>query len=401
MRIPFITLGLLLALSSYSFSQTTTHPVLSGNLVFNASFEEYRECPRKIDALGQLTIVDAWYQPTAGSADYYNVCGSRECGVPRNKLGIQDAHLGNGFCGIYCSKTDYREYLQTQLREPLRAGEMYRVSFYVSLSEYSSGAVATIGALFTADRVGDTVRSVLMDKSIRQIAPGISQTVASYYEPQVVNHYDRVLADTKAWMLVSGVFTARGGERFMTIGNFYPASQSNVVDLDSLTYLLPGAYYYIDDVSVVCLGCNEEKPQVVDTPVVENIAQPDDVLPNDADTLKVGSTFILHNIFFDYDKAILLQQSYNELHNLLTILNDHPTMKIEVAGHTDAHGSVEYNQRLSENRARAVVEYLVSHGIDPHRLSFKGYGKSRPIDTNTTDEGRSRNRRVEFLILSM
>ena len=76
-------------------------------------------------------------------------------------------------------------------------------------------------------------------------------------------------------------------------------------------------------------------------------------------------------------------------------------MKIEVAGHTDAHGSVEYNQRLSENRARAVVEYLVSHGIDPHRLTFKGYGKSRPIDTNTTDEGRSRNRRVEFLILSM
>ena len=396
MRIPFIPLSLLLVLASSVSSQTNTPAVLSGNMVFNPSFEDYRECPRKIDALGQLTIVDAWYQPTAGSADYYNVCGSRECGVPRNKLGIQDAHSGNGFCGIYCSKTDYREYLQTQLREPLRAGEMYRVSFYVSLSEYSAGAVATIGALFTADRVGDTVRSVLMDKSIRQIAPGISQTVASYFEPQVVNDYDRVLANTQAWMLVSGVFTARGGERFLTIGNFYPASQSNVVDLDSLTYLLPGAYYYIDDVSVVCLGCNDEKPPVVDSSVVETVA-----LPNNADTLKVGSTFILHNIFFDYDKAILLQQSYNELHNLLTILNDHPTMKIEVCGHTDAHGSVEYNLRLSENRARAVVDYLVSHGIDPHRLSFKGYGKSRPIDTNTTDEGRSRNRRVEFLILSM
>ena len=224
------------------------------NLVYNPSFEEYRECPRKIDALGTLTIVDAWYQPTAGSADYYNVCGSRDCGVPKNKLGIQDAHLGNGFCGIYCSKTDYREYLQTELSKPLSAGEMYRVSFYVSLSEYSSGAVATIGALFTADRVGDTVRSVLMDKSVRQLAPGVSQTVASYFEPQVVNDYDRVLTDTKGWMQISGVFTAKGGERFMTIGNFYPASQSNVVDLDSLTYLLPGAYYYIDDVSVVCLG---------------------------------------------------------------------------------------------------------------------------------------------------
>lgn len=369
---------------------------LSTNLVFNPSFEDYQECPRKIDALGKLTTVDAWYQPTAGSADYYNVCGSRDCGVPRNKLGIQDAHLGNGFCGIYCSKTDYREYLQTELKEPLKTGEMYRVSFYVSLSEYSSGAVATIGALFTAERVGDTVRSVLMDKTIKQLAPGISQTVATYFEPQVVNDYERVLDDTKAWMQVSGVFTAKGGERFMTIGNFYPASQSNVVDLDSLTYLLPGAYYYIDDVSVTCLGCSEDSKPEADT--ARGVAE---ITMTYADTLKVGSTFVLHNIFFDFDKATLLQQSYNELHNLLAILQSHPMMKIEICGHTDGHGSIDYNQRLSENRAKAVVDYLVSHGIDVRRLSYKGFGKSKPIDTNTTEEGRAKNRRVEFVIKEM
>lgn len=388
------TLPFLLISTSLStgVAAQTIPPALSTNLVFNPSFEDYRECPRKIDALGKLTIVDAWYQPTAGSADYYNICGSRDCGVPRNKLGIQDAHFGNGFCGIYCSKTDYREYLQTELKEPLKAGEMYRVSFYVSLSEYSSGAVATIGALFTTDRIGDTLRSVLMDKSIKQLAPGISQTVATYYEPQVVNDYDRVLDDTKAWMQISGVFTAKGGERFMTIGNFYPASQSNVVDLDSLTYLLPGAYYYIDDVSVTCLGCKVETNPESDSSLVAELPM------TYADTLKVGSTFVLHNIFFDYDKATLLQQSYNELHTLLGILQSHPTMKIEICGHTDGHGSIDYNQRLSENRARAVVDYLVSHGIDVRRLSFKGYGKSRPIDTNTTEEGRAKNRRVEFVV---
>lgn len=391
-QIPFLLLSSAIPVGVAS----QTLPALSTNLVFNPSFEEYRECPRKIDALGHLTIVDAWYQPTAGSADYYNVCGTRECGVPNNKLGIQDAHYGKGFCGIYCSKTDYREYLQTELREPLLAGEMYRVSFYVSLSEYSSGAVATIGALFTNDRVSDTIRSVLMDKSIRQLAPGISQTVASYYEPQVVNDHDRVLADTKAWMQISGVFKARGGERFMTIGNFYPASQSNVVDLDSLTYLLPGAYYYIDDVSVTCLACKEKTHDNEDT--LSEVAK---VPVSFVDTLKVGSTFVLHNIFFDYDKATLLQQSYNELHNLLTALQSHPTMKIEICGHTDGHGSVDYNQRLSENRAKAVVDYLVEHGIDIRRLSFKGYGKNRPIDTNSTEEGRAHNRRVEFVVLSL
>ena len=167
MKRRWITLATALLL--IASAQAQTHPKLMPNLVYNPSFEEYRECPCKIDALGTLTIVDAWYQPTAGSADYYNVCGSRDCGVPKNKLGIQDAHLGDGFCGIYCSKTDYREYLQTELKEPLQAGEMYRVSFYVSLSEYSSGAVATIGALFTDERIGDTVRSVLMDKSVRQL----------------------------------------------------------------------------------------------------------------------------------------------------------------------------------------------------------------------------------------
>lgn len=385
----------LLSTSLTTSAAAQSIPALTSNLVFNPSFEEYIECPKKIDALGKLTIVEAWYQPTAGSADYYNVCGSRDCGVPRNKLGIQDAHRGNGFCGIYCSKTDYREYLQTELREPLQAGEMYRVSFFVSLSEYSSGAVATIGALFTDERVGDTVRSVLMDKSIRQLGPGISQTVASYYEPQVVNDYERVLDDTKAWMQVSGVFKARGGERFMTIGNFFPASQSNVVDLDSLTYLLPGAYYYIDDVSVTCLDCNNPIEKADTTIIAAEL--PITI----ADTLKVGATFVLHNIFFDYDKATLLQQSYNELHTLLTILQSHPTMKIEICGHTDGHGSIDYNQRLSENRARAVVDYLVSHGIDMHRLSYKGYGKSRPIDTNATEEGRARNRRVEFVVTSM
>lgn len=393
MKRRWITLATALLL--IASAQAQTHPKLMPNLVYNPSFEEYRECPRKIDALGTLTIVDAWYQPTAGSADYYNVCGSRDCGVPKNKLGIQDAHLGDGFCGIYCSKTDYREYLQTELKEPLQAGEMYRVSFYVSLSEYSSGAVATIGALFTDERIVDTVRSVLMNKSVRQLAPGVSQTVASYYEPQVVNEYDRVLTDTKSWMQISGVFTARGGERFMTIGNFFPASQSNVVDLDSLTYLLPGAYYYIDDVSLVCLGCtgvDKEQDSLVDSVAEET---------TEADTFQVGATFVLRNIFFDYDKATILQQSYNELQNLLAILQSHPTMKIEIDGHTDGHGSIDYNQRLSENRAKAVVDFLISKGIDPKRLQYKGFGKTRPIDTNTTDEGRARNRRVEFMVLSL
>lgn len=76
-------------------------------------------------------------------------------------------------------------------------------------------------------------------------------------------------------------------------------------------------------------------------------------------------------------------------------------MKIEVRGHTDGHGSLDYNQRLSENRAKAVVDYLVSKGIDPKRLQYKGFGKTQPVDSNATEEGRANNRRVEFKILAL
>lgn len=367
------------------------------NMVYNSSFENYVECPHKIDALGTLTTVEAWYQPTAGSADYFNVCGDRDCCVPKNKLGYQHAHSGLGYCGIYCSKTDYREYLQTQLKHPLEAGQTYQLTFYLSLSEYSSGAVATIGGLFTKDRISDTVRSVLMRKETKRISSKISQTIATYYEPQVVNPYDRVITNVNDWIRVTGTFQANGGEQFLTIGNFYPASQSNVVDLDYLTYLLPGAYYYIDDVSLTCLTCGVQDTISHEIKIVEK--KPVKIEP--PDSLQVGSTFILHDIFFDFDKSILLQQSYVELLNLIALLNQYPKMKIEIGGHTDGRGSVEYNIRLSESRAKAVVDYLISKGIDAHRLQYKGYGKSMPIDSNDTEEGRARNRRVEFKILSM
>ncbi len=75
-------------------------------------------------------------------------------------------------------------------------------------------------------------------------------------------------------------------------------------------------------------------------------------------------------------------------------------MKIEISGHTDDKGSGEYNQKLSENRAKAVVDYLVENGINKERMQFKGVGETNPIATNETEEGQQLNRRIEFKILS-
>lgn len=116
--------------------------------------------------------------------------------------------------------------------------------------------------------------------------------------------------------------------------------------------------------------------------------------------IAVGSKVVLKNIFFDSGKSTLKEESQKELDNLLEILNEVPTLKIEISGHTDNVGSAKFNKSLSEKRAKAVVDYLVSKGISADRLTYVGYGFDQPIATNDTPEGRQQNRRTEFKVLS-
>ena len=115
--------------------------------------------------------------------------------------------------------------------------------------------------------------------------------------------------------------------------------------------------------------------------------------------IEIGSTIVLRNIFFDFDKATIRPESANELERLIKLLNDNPTLKIELGSHTDSKGSDDYNWKLSESRSKSVVDYLIGKGISTARLVAKGYGETKPIDTNDTDDGRQNNRRTEFKIL--
>lgn len=114
---------------------------------------------------------------------------------------------------------------------------------------------------------------------------------------------------------------------------------------------------------------------------------------------------VLENVYYDFNVATLKPESYPALDELVNMLNKHPEIKIELSAHTDSKGSDKFNQRLSEARAKSVVEYLLSKGIDPTRLQSRGYGASKPIAPNqhedgTDDpEGRQKNRRTEFKVL--
>ncbi len=348
------------------------------NLVFNPSFEEHSFCPQRIDALGVMKAVDAWWQPTRGSSDYFHACAGRECATPRNKMGYQTPHTGDGYCGIYCSQADYREYLQTELREPLRAGVRYRVAFFVSLADKAPHAVATMGCRLSAERLDDSTMGILMQREKSNIDDG-RQSIATLIMPQVLHSADTAITDRLGWTEVCDTIVAEGGERFLTIGNFFDFNHSGVVDAGSGA-VLQGAYYYVDDVSVVCL----------DSVAVVPTTQPTIPAPGDVVTM--------WGVFFDVDSHELLPQSYNELHRLLRLLEENPSMKIELRGHTDNTGTRGRNQTLSQQRAEAVADYLVAHGVARLRVTAKGFGGTLPVADNDTPEGRAANRRVEYKV---
>jgi outer membrane protein OmpA-like peptidoglycan-associated protein len=114
---------------------------------------------------------------------------------------------------------------------------------------------------------------------------------------------------------------------------------------------------------------------------------------------KPSAPVVLRNVFFASGSAELKQESIPELNQLKSFLEDNPERGIIINGHTDNVGEEADNLALSEARAKAVRDYLASHGINPIRLGYKGYGESRPIATNETPEGRALNRRTEFEIV--
>jgi len=115
--------------------------------------------------------------------------------------------------------------------------------------------------------------------------------------------------------------------------------------------------------------------------------------------IEVGITVRLKNIYFDFDKTTLKEESFPELNKVVDFLKRNGSVEIEIAGHTDSKGTDDYNVNLSQGRSQSVVDYIVSQGIDGFRLAAHGYGEGKPIDTNESDAGRANNRRVEFTIV--
>jgi len=356
---------ILLALATVSLAQ---------NLVPNGSFEQYYKCPGSYNYSRDGKIAPGWKSPTTGTPDLFNTCSIGEAGVPDNWAGRSKAFNGAGYAGIYLfiygRPKAYREYLQAEFTNPLQAGAKYTVEFQFKLSSNSK---------YSIDRIG----FLISDSSWHTIEDGVFPAAPTYQRinPVIYNQ------NTGYWTRFGFTYEAKGGERFITIGNFSS-------DKDTRYYLITGsqatepllyqaAYFFVDDVKVLQISNAPHAPVLTGYPEV-----------------KTNEDYVLKNIQFKFNEYVLIETSFAELNRVVDILKYHNTWKVVVSGHTDDIGSDSFNLDLSLNRAGSVADYLINRGIDPLRIKTQGFGKQTPLQKGNDEATRAINRRVELRFLN-
>ena len=408
-------------------------------------------------------LIKGWGYPTIATPDYFNKCAAKLVGVPKNFAGESMPNSGDGYVGLILSGTDdgYREYIQGSLLMPLVEGKKYCVTYHYKLASYSKFAVDQLSLYFSEIEIKNDLKVnlpykpqinnqeglfldnideweqkctvytatggekffimgnfksyehtnyVATDKNIKNL---MDKAYAYYYiDDVIIRPLDNctdcpcVKHDFEAEVIDSsysggldpfiGKITGNPNDGFIKIGMVggtppYSVEWSNGLKGNILNNLPAGEYVYVASDVYNCKASGKivfEKPEEVVDEFEEGF-----------EMIEEGGSIVLENIFFEFNSKELKPESYPELDKVASFIKTNNIKMIEIAGHTDNEGSETYNQKLSEGRAQSVVTYLISKGIPADRLKAAGYGESKPIDTNLTEEGRERNRRVEFTLL--
>ncbi len=349
----------IISLSSLVFPQQS--PEIIKNLVPNGSFENYRK------KSGSIKQAIPWQQ--IASVDFYQEP------ISNDTSRFKGARTGKCYAGLRFQKK-YKEFVQVKFAEPLHRGTTYEYEMYIRLAFWSNACLKSFGALFTKmgyKSKGDVVKSALIDSVSKK--------------GSFINGYQ--------WFRISGKYLADGGEKYLTIGNFSPNVKKDMVRMNVFKLGFKEAYYFVDDISLVKA---KEAIEKVKVEIVGSFNLEQDSVLEVKKDVKVGEKIALKNIFFENARYYLLPESYAELNKLAQYLLRNPQMEVQINGHSDNVGSKSKNQKISEQRAREVFEYLIKKGVQ-NKMYFKGYGSLMPIASNDTDIDRAKNRRVEFEII--
>lgn len=235
------------------------------------------------------------------------------------------------------------------------------------------GSQAYISAELPQGHGGYDIYSFLLPQELQAVAVTYMKGRVFDLETLEPLRADFELIDLKADSMVTQSSSAADGSFLVCL----PTGNSYALNVSS-----PGYLFYSDFIELAGIS-SQADPYLKDVPM---------------EPVKVGKFVVLKNIFFETDQYRLEPVSFTELNKLAAFLEENPGISIEISGHTDNVGTEAYNQVLSENRSRSVMDYLVGKGVDPGRLHAAGYGFSRPLADNETEEGRAENRRTEIRV---
>ena len=354
------------------------------NLVPNPGFETLNGKPKKI---GQLDKASPWRSPTSGTAEiFWSGAKSEDISIPANKLGYQAAKAGDNYAGaiFYDKKNEnLREYIQVELEEALDSGEVYCVEFFVNVSDLSKYSLDLIGAHL----------------STKQITSEKMDTIGVI--PQIVNKAGRFLSDPLKWQIVCGEYKATGGEKFLTIGNFFTDKQFKVDKMkkpkDVIGSLNEYGYYFIDDVSVIeqnknyrC-DCNTkiQGPLASGMNVVYS-----KVSGEEEERLKPEDLIESKTIFYEMGKADFPSSDLANIKVITNVMKENTNFQLEISGYADDAELIS-NPSLEEQRAQKVLEYLMKSGIEKERMTRK---KGSIIKTSEKADP-SKFRKVDFSVI--
>lgn len=346
--------------------------LLSQNLVRNPSFETI--APGKtIELENPIDVAAGWSAPNTGKPLLYTTNGDHIYD-PDGSLWPFKARSGKNVAGMNVFGEDSpgaprREYIQGTLTGPLTVGKKYFFQFWV---HYHCEGANNIGIAFLPEKIKDSTGGLLH-----------FQPVSFQKE---VTLYDN---GKNMWTLVRDSFVAVRPFRYFVIGNFFP---------DSLTKIEANTYNhhfaFIDDILVVEVP-NQPAAKPLITKEDEKKWDENEKVSKGMQTATEGGDANSRLVYFKFASAIITREMAALLDGIAAELAQHANAKIELKGYASSEGSEAYNRQLSKRRNQSVRNYLAGKGIAASRVSMTAFGEENPADSNDTEEGRSRNRRVE------
>jgi outer membrane protein OmpA-like peptidoglycan-associated protein len=301
-----------------------------------------------------------------------------------------------------------RKFIQTALLCELIKDEKYTLSLRIKPHVFH---INSIGVFFS-----DTLIFTETNMELENLKPDLIVDI-----PENIR--------SKEWATIEQTFTAKGNEQVIVIGNFasdsltftHPINKKKAKKIQKKYHLHTKVIYGIDDVSLTPINstpdCDLESNKIkiyrdsfrhsFQQLITETAVNKDTLTtftPNpqkEKTTIPpIHETIVLNNIEFEFGKAILRSERLPELEKIIRLMEENNKIIIEINGYTDNIGSELNNLKLSEDRAKAVFNYLAEKGIHKKRMSYKGWGETNPLADNETDEGRKTNRRVEVVIFN-